>query len=125
VLDDASVDAESLSVDPGPVGAGEEGDQTCDVLRTAESFERGQFAEVSDLFRRLAVQKQISRGGPGSYGVDRDAAAAKFLGEDVRHGLDGGLGRSINGVTGQREADHARGKIHDASAVAESLHRDA
>ena len=48
----------------------------------AEPFQRGHLGEAVDHFLRLAVEEQVRRGRPRRDGVDRDVAAAQFLGQD-------------------------------------------
>jgi hypothetical protein len=57
--DDSAVGAQRLAVDPGAVGAGEEGDGGGDVRRLAEALQRGELGEAVDDFlreRRVALR---------------------------------------------------------------------
>jgi hypothetical protein len=54
--------------------------------------------------------------GPGATALTVIPFAAQLLGEDVGHDLDGGLGRRVDGVAGQGQADHAAREVDNAPA---------
>src|SRR3954451_24036485 len=100
-LDDATVGAQYLPVDPAAVGAGQEGDHVRDVLRRPEALERRLLGEAVDRLLVLAVEEQVGRGRAGRDDVDGDVAAAQLAGEHERHRLDGALGRGVAAVGGE------------------------
>jgi uncharacterized oxidoreductase len=119
----AAVGAQRLAIDPAAVGTDEKGDGGGDVVRCAEPFERRGLAEALDDFLAFTVQEQRGGGRAGRDGVDADVLAAQFLRKDIRHRFDGRLGGAIDRIAGQRQTDHARGKIDDASARAQTRRR--
>ena len=57
--------------------------------------------QLGDLFGRLAVEKQLGAYRPRRDGVDRDAAAAQFVGEHAHQAFDAGFGRDIRPIAGK------------------------
>src|SRR4051794_20273956 len=70
--DHAAIGAQGLAVDPGAVGAGEEGDAGGDVLGRAETFQRIHFRKTLDQFRRFAFEEQVRRGRARRHRIDGD-----------------------------------------------------
>src|ERR1700720_3846391 len=56
--DDSAVGAQRLAVDPGAVGAGEEGDGGGDIRRLAEALQRSELGEAVDDLLRLAMHEK-------------------------------------------------------------------
>src|SRR6185312_12903105 len=117
--DDAAIRAQHLTVDPGPVGPGQERDHVCDVVRPAEPFQRRQLGHLLNQLLRLAVEKQRRSGGPGGDRVHRDVASPELLGHDTRHSLHAGLGCRIGGVARLIKPDDAGGESDDPPAFAQ------
>src|SRR5271170_2029718 len=74
-----------------------------------------------NLFRGLVVQEEIRRGRSRCDGIDRNVAAAHFLGKDVGQGFNPRLGRRVYGVAGQSERLDAAREVDDSSTPAQFL----
>ena len=71
---------------------------------------------VGEQFLRLAFHEHVGLDWPRRDDVHVDAAWSQLLGEDMRHRLDGCLGRGVYAVGGAIDADHARREADDPTA---------
>src|ERR1700730_15413684 len=110
-----AIGPDHLRVHPAACGAGQERDDVANVLRLPYPLERWKLAELLDLGLRLALQKQLGGHRPRRHRIDRDLAAAQFVGENVNEALHAGFRGDIRAVPGKRLGDHAA-REHDDSA---------
>ena len=98
--DGAAVGEEYLSVDPSAVRAGQEGDDSGNIVGLTEPLERSQATGLLDLFLGLAIEEKLGGNGSGSNGVDGDLVSAKLICEDVDEAFDtcfgGDVGRALS-----------------------------
>lgn len=64
--DYAAICAQHLPVDPGAVGASQEGYRGRDVLWRAEAFHRVHLRQAGDQFVRFAIEEKVGRGRAGA-----------------------------------------------------------
>ncbi len=69
----------------------------------------------------LPLRKRSGGRRTGSDGVDRDRAAAHFLGHDAGQRFDGGLGGSVDAIGLKLEPDDAGREVDDPAAVTQTL----
>jgi hypothetical protein len=95
--DNSAICTEYLAVDPGAVGAGEEGNGIGNIFRLSETLERREFGELIDDFLGLSVEEWSRRRRAWRHCVDGDVSA-QLLRENACHRLNASLGGSIDGV---------------------------
>ena len=120
-LCETAVGAQDLGVYPSTIGTCEEGDDSGNVFGLAEAFERRQLAHLRDLFVAFAAKEEFRPDGSGGDGVDRDLAAAQFIGQHVDQTLYTGLRCNVRSVVGERLGQDAARESDDSAAFGDVL----
>lgn len=118
--DDTAVDRKVLTGDPASVRPNQKGDRIRDILRLAQSTQRGHIDE-----RREYVVFAIAHGflhhvsfdEPGRNCVDRYATWRNFFGEHPAILFDGRLAAEVARTTGQIELGSDGRYANDPSAI--------
>src|SRR5580693_1738346 len=79
--DHAAIDTQRLAIHPTGIGSDEKRDDIGHIPGLSQTLHGRQLCQMLNLFRGLVVQEEISRGRSGCDGIDRNVAAAQFLGK--------------------------------------------
>src|ERR1039457_2203792 len=116
--EEPAVRTEHLAVDPPALGAGEERDDICDILRTAYPTQGNPLGQLLDLLVRPVAQEQLR--GRRTWGdrVGGDVAAGEFAGKFAGQRLDRDLAGVVERLPGHAERRRGTGERDDAATRA-------
>jgi hypothetical protein len=120
---EATVGAQYLTVHPTPIRASQKRDDTRDLRRLTQTFQRRHLGELLDSLLALAVEEQISCDWTRGHRVDGDIPAAQLLGKHAGKGLDRGLRAVVDDVSGQIQGESAAGEVDDAAPRCSGAYR--